>query len=208
MPNDKGLPCCDCGKHPRYKSQSKCKRCYNTWYASYKHKSATKPCRACGEIDRSRSGNCRACARRISQINRDASDNSHLLCHRCKHRPRVDKKHCEDCLEKISNNVPVVSKRPKEYVKNWTLKKRYGISLDEFQEMLVAQNYLCDICKDYTRSGNNGCMLGVDHDHDTGKIRKLLCRRCNTGVGLLGENTNWILRAADYLSSHQKGTFV
>lgn len=65
--------------------------------------------------------------------------------------------------------------------KSRDLKKKYDISLDEYNTLLSSQDYCCAICKRehsvFKRS------LAVDHNHETGKVRALLCQSCNAGLG-------------------------
>lgn len=87
--------------------------------------------------------------------------------------------------------------------RNNVLKREYGITLDEFNVMLEQQNGVCAICfkaETERRSKKNGLRsLCVDHNHSTGKIRGLLCRKCNTAISLLGDNINGIRAAVNYL---------
>ena len=83
--------------------------------------------------------------------------------------------------------------------------KEYGVSLEDYARMLNEQGGVCAICgqpetaKD--RIGNPKD-LGVDHDHATGKVRGLLCARCNTALGLLGDNAMLASQAAQYLAAN------
>lgn len=64
--------------------------------------------------------------------------------------------------------------------------------------MLFVQNYECPICHRGLDELDHG--LVVDHDHETGKVRALLCGNCNTALGLLGDDVARIERAATYVS--------
>lgn len=75
------------------------------------------------------------------------------------------------------------------------LKKRWGLSVDEYQKMSEAQDHRCAICRQ-PESENRS--MAVDHDHSTGKIRGLLCRPCNTSLAQF-ENTDSLQRAVEYL---------
>ncbi len=75
--------------------------------------------------------------------------------------------------------------------------KRYGITIDEYDTLLRSQNGVCAIC---SREPVDGQRLAVDHDHKTGKVRGLLCFKCNTGLGHLGDSLDTLKRAVDYLS--------
>ena len=88
------------------------------------------------------------------------------------------------------------------------LKKKYDITLVDYDRMFEKQNGVCAICSNpETRKGNGGNIkpLGVDHDHASGKIRGLLCQICNTRLGHL-ENLEFITKARLYLDTYtQKG---
>lgn len=64
--------------------------------------------------------------------------------------------------------------------------------------MLAAQNGGCAICSTTTPDGN-ARRFHVDHDHETGKIRGLLCHSCNTGIGKLRDDPDLLLSAVAYL---------
>jgi hypothetical protein len=88
-----------------------------------------------------------------------------------------------------------------EKARNKEYKKKYGITLEQYNELLVNQNNGCAICAKPCATGNN---LAVDHDHETGKVRALLCKNCNTAIGLLGEDTDRMTKAIEYLKSHSE----
>lgn len=76
------------------------------------------------------------------------------------------------------------------------LKRFYGITKEQYNKMLQDQDYSCAICKRHTSELNR--TLSVDHDHNTGKVRGLLCVRCNTKLGIL-EDENFKQEANKYL---------
>jgi hypothetical protein len=88
-----------------------------------------------------------------------------------------------------------------KYHRKAHLKAVYGLSLEEYDAMLKAQDGLCAICGGGEETLRNGRKwhLNVDHDHDTGKIRGLLCAGCNSAIGLLKENTDIMLNAIEYV---------
>ncbi|CAN2217255.1 Recombination endonuclease VII [Candidatus Nanopelagicaceae bacterium] len=88
---------------------------------------------------------------------------------------------------------------------NKTLLNKYGITLDEYNELFEQQQGLCALCKrpETTRRNkkDEGAeRLAVDHCHDTGLVRGLLCFKCNTAIGALGDTQEAALRAMNYLS--------
>jgi hypothetical protein len=81
----------------------------------------------------------------------------------------------------------------REKRRNTYLKGEYGISLNDYQEMLTSQNGLCAIC------GNND-RLNVDHDHATKRIRGLLCNNCNLAIGYMRDSVASLRSAIKYLN--------
>lgn len=77
------------------------------------------------------------------------------------------------------------------------LKRHYGISLDAYNTLVESQNGLCAICKKKPDGARSS--LQVDHDHETGRVRGLLCSKCNTGLGLFNEKPAILAEAIDYL---------
>lgn len=80
----------------------------------------------------------------------------------------------------------------------WRLKNNYGITLEEYDNMLVEQNGVCAICF----KENNGRLLVVDHNHITGNVRGLLCDACNSGIGTLktDEGIQLLINAIEYIN--------
>lgn len=78
---------------------------------------------------------------------------------------------------------------------------RYGISRSDYKDRLTKQNGLCAICKtdiaDYKHSSFS--TFSVDHDHETGAVRGLLCQPCNIGLGGFRDNEQFLLSAIKYL---------
>lgn len=89
--------------------------------------------------------------------------------------------------------------RLKFYRTNRNLFLNFGISYEYFLKMRNDQNNLCKICGQPEERRN----LSVDHCHKTGKIRGLLCSKCNTALGLFGDNVKSLLSAIEYLKSNE-----
>lgn len=79
--------------------------------------------------------------------------------------------------------------------------KQYGLSLAQFNQMMLAQGGKCLICG-HSDLSNPSFFPFVDHCHSTGKVRGLLCLNCNHGLGKFKDDTNLLLAAASYLSAH------
>lgn len=73
---------------------------------------------------------------------------------------------------------------------------KYGITDQEFQAMLLAQSNRCAICQNVFKTSKS---THVDHCHNTGRVRGLLCHDCNTGIGKLRDSVDLLQRAIDYL---------
>lgn len=79
------------------------------------------------------------------------------------------------------------------------IRRQYGITLEDFDNLLKFQNNRCAICQENFGSARRS--INIDHDHKTDKVRGLLCSGCNTGLGHLGDNLDGIRRALYYLEN-------
>jgi uncharacterized protein YbaR (Trm112 family) len=82
--------------------------------------------------------------------------------------------------------------------KDSELKRIYGISINDYLNMFEKQNMVCKICKQECKTKLS---LSVDHDHATGKIRGLLCNRCNRAIGMFEDSPELLKMAARYLEN-------
>lgn len=76
--------------------------------------------------------------------------------------------------------------------------KTYGLTEEKYQEILAAQGGICALCSKDDPDAV-GRKLHIDHDHQTGRVRGLLCSMHNTGLGKLGDSIEGLLRAIEYL---------
>jgi hypothetical protein len=76
-----------------------------------------------------------------------------------------------------------------------SMKRVYGLSKEKYNQMYERQNGACFICEDTSK-------LMVDHCHTTGKVRALLCRACNFGLGNFRDNPRLLNLAIGYLKHH------
>lgn len=101
---------------------------------------------------------------------------------------------CEACLAAVHAGAARAASRVRLH---WS---KYKLTLAEYLRLYVAQTGVCAICFDPSREGDRG--LVVDHDHETGAVRALLCARCNSAIGLLGDDPGTVSSAMRYLEKH------
>lgn len=107
-------------------------------------------------------------------------------------------------------NKPAVQKYGKQRYANrqeqqtaYARQKKYGVTPEQYQQMLEVQAHACALCgrldRDCIRGG-----LCIDHCHQSTKVRSLLCHMCNGGLGFFQESPILLRKAADYLETHKK----
>lgn len=118
---------------------------------------------------------------------------------------------CKSC-RRADGSAPfkLVHRKCRKVVRRASLKALYGITLKEYDHLLIAQNGVCAICrKAETKMHVDGSFtLSVDHDHVTGKVRGLLCSKCNTGLGCFSDDSLKLRAAADYLDILYRGDLM
>lgn len=110
-------------------------------------------------------------------------------------------KYYHENFRKIQKTVR--EKRKTERFQGWRIKHKlsnYGITLEQYNEMLLEQKHLCFICK--KEPGGKHKKLCIDHNHKTNCIRKLLCNKCNTVLGLVYEDKEILKTMILYLENH------
>lgn len=93
----------------------------------------------------------------------------------------------------------------KEYERARGLKRKFRMTIEDYDRLLEAQNGACAICE---KGCSMGKALAVDHNHTTGKIRQLLCSRCNTVLGMVQESEQLLEASIAYLQKHRGGIAV
>lgn len=121
-------------------------------------------------------------------------------------------------LERNRKSQALWAKKNPEYIKQWNLKnkdrlkkyrrdynlrKKYGISLDEYDTTLKNQNGVCAICG-VNASGHNSSKFVVDHNHNTNKTRGILCHKCNVMLGYACEDTTILSKAIQYIEKYKE----
>lgn len=106
---------------------------------------------------------------------------------------------CKPCHQEYKKSNPNTSRNRKAE----KLQLRYGLTYDQWDEMRAAEDYRCMICG--ISEDEMGKRLDVDHCHDSGKVRGLLCNPCNTMLGHARDNTAVLESAAKYLRENAGG---
>lgn len=184
--------------------QSWCRACCNSQQrAKYQRKRPSPPpagmkrCSRCKQV------------KETSGFPKDSSeqDGLHCQCKECsaqttreyrkRHPDRVKEANRRNCAKQKTEGYAFYHEHWERY-RDHALRVRYGIDFATYDKMRAAQNGLCAICGHHKK-------LDVDHDHKTGKVRGLLCRSCNIGIGYLKESPELLRSAADYLDATANG---
>lgn len=113
-------------------------------------------------------------------------------------KDRQDRRLCEKCRRETNEKAKERRRtRPLE-LRDIHLRNTFGLSLADFDAMLLAQGGRCAICRNDSPGGPHR-QWHVDHEHSTGTVRGLLCSRCNTGIGLFRDDPITLQRAARYV---------
>lgn len=129
--------------------------------------------------------------------------------YKSKHQKGGYQAYCNSCnLKNLNKRYPTLNvEKRRESSRRTMLKSKYGISLEKYEEMLIEQNGVCAIClkKETSHSNKKGPIdsLRVDHCHNTGKVRGLLCSECNFGISKFDDSMSLICSALAYLHKHK-----
>ena len=113
---------------------------------------------------------------------------------------------CEKGFDQTSRNPKQAVCRPcfnnkKLFNRHHRLRYYYGITLPQYNSILEKQGGGCAICGSINNKGGVGKSLCVDHDHDSGKIRGILCSTCNRAIGQFNDDVETVKQAVAYLES-------
>jgi hypothetical protein len=141
----------------------------------------------------------RLCARCKTEQS-DENFYSRIRVYKSGNSKKVIASYCKPCHNKVST-IAVNSTKGRATSRRGRLRREYGFSPEAYDKLFAAQNYGCAICgESKTEHTNARCSaLCIDHDHVTGKVRGILCRLCNIGIGAFRDNTGLLLKTIDYL---------
>lgn len=118
---------------------------------------------------------------------------------------KFNTKKCKNCFKEYQPNSPCnlycSEDCSKEGKASRYLERTYGITIDDYKSMAVAQDHKCLICggPGFKLKESHNLVLVVDHCHRTGTIRGLLCPNCNRGLGLFQDNPEFLQLAKSYV---------
>lgn len=108
------------------------------------------------------------------------------------------------CRSKYLSEESERNKRRKEYIEEYQWRRRgiVGESLSDVKDATLAQqDFRCPICLLEVGRGGH-----LDHDHDTGEVRGVLCSKCNVGLGFFKDDPEVLIRASEYLTRRDRAT--
>lgn len=148
---------------------------------------AHRSCRSCEAISSGGQKRCNRC---------DAVKNKSAFYKRSQRRDGLDStcKACRSRQFKVRNATPDAKLKAREY----KYRAKYGIGVADVDAMLAQQQGLCAICKVDVR----GITFHVDHNHETGAVRSILCLKCNSLLGYAAEDPAILRSAIAYLERH------
>ena len=107
---------------------------------------------------------------------------------------------CKLCHKAVCKTSHAKNKPKRNlYNKKYNIEKTYGISFDSYLKLVESQNNKCQICKNTLKTGKN---THLDHCHSTGKIRGVLCGKCNTGIGQFNDSIELLKSAVSYIKKY------
>ena len=135
----------------------------------------------------------------------EREDKDYQLCNKCREKKRnadadnMQRGLCRNCGGSREDLTTQHCTKCKEFQRTTGLKKKYSITVEDYTRMSEEQGGVCWICKRTTDTGN----LHIDHCHETGKVRGLLCGKCNRAIGCLDHSPELLKRAIEYLNKER-----
>ena len=137
----------------------------------------------------------------LEKEEQDKLDKGYNFCKECKEWKIFGKAktYCKECCAEKTRNKYDLNKQ-REYL----LKKKYGITLQKYNEILHEQNYKCYICQKHEDKLDRA--LAVDHCHDTLIVRGLLCGNCNRFLGQINDSIETAKKMVEYLEQFKENS--
>ena len=135
---------------------------------------------------------------RVSGVDDDAGTGVCSLCGPVKVRYKVGKRYYE--CGTLTRRYRLRQQSKPGYTRKEALRRKYGMTLDAYDELYALAGGACEICRDPLP------ILHVDHNHDSGEVRGLLCPPCNKGLGHFKDNPAILTQAIEYLTKARSAT--
>lgn len=134
----------------------------------------------------------------------DTASGYQSICKECYKAQRAvyvaaNKQKCRESDRKRYKSKP-------EIFRAWNYKRNFGITIDEYNQMFTLQEGKCAGCSRHQSELSK--RLAIDHDHDTGQIRGLLCQNCNRALGLVKDRPSVLVNLAGYLQNPPVGNLI
>jgi len=126
-------------------------------------------------------------------------DGLNPVCNLCRHTSRI--LHYNINKDFVKKQTLSYERAHEEQRYGYRLKANYGITLEDYNKLLILQDYKCKICNEKDSKCIVKKRLSVDHDHKTGKVRGLLCDNCNKSLGLLRDNPIIVANMLKYIQN-------
>jgi hypothetical protein len=131
-------------------------------------------------------------------VSKECKDNTHTICRSCHARYNKTPDQARKNRERAKKRRAELNKIDPRIIKAQKIKTVYGLSRDQYEMMFEDQEFKCAVCitesvQPYTTYSH------IDHHHASGKVRGILCRECNIGLGRFKENIESLERAIVYL---------
>jgi hypothetical protein len=159
----------------------------------------------CNAVKSKRHSDCKACAaKRMAERRRKNPERTRFIQQKSQAKRR--ERYAEDA--EYRKSVKERSKKFWQSLSPYELRKRrwqnhlitaYGMTQKDFEFLVAKHDGCCHCC------GKKRRKMCIDHDHETGKVRGLLCSNCNTAIGLMGDSVVTLQSAIDYLRSYRAG---
>ena len=155
-----------------------------------------KRCNTCSEfkdVESFRGPNVKMCKKCKSKIDYERRDKAKTKENSERYRRKKGMKQKEQNIFTAG-----LKKGDKRYGKHYNLMSKYGITINDYDNMRIEQNYRCKICDIHEDDLTKG--LVTDHCHTTKRVRGLLCTKCNVALGLFKDNKDSLINAIEYLT--------
>jgi Recombination endonuclease VII len=114
-----------------------------------------------------------------------------------------DRNRCKKCRSEFLTQQYRTSEEFRLKHRQDNVRRNYGVTREQYNSLFESQGGKCAVCGKPPDGSKKGNYLHVDHDHETGEVRGLLCSRCNRGMGHFKDDVAVMLAAAEYLTRHQ-----